>query len=131
MTQFQKVIYSNTIFFNNKDIKFWEIINIDYYESIFPFQDDESLPICFLSSLINVLSIFSSKYFSLNYTSNYYTEEILYEILYTKFVSIEESYNSVLPYFVSSNSIIIKFFIYYNQSQLKNLKLCLICSFTN
>ena len=126
ITQFQKVIYQNTIFLNNDEIQFWKILYVDFYESTFPYQDKETFPICFLSSLVNVLSIFTSNYFTLNHTSDIYTEEILYEILYTKFTSIEESYNTVLPYFVLSNPKIIKYFIHFNQIQLNNLKLCII-----
>ena len=124
--QFQSIIHHNTIFFNNDEITFWKIVNLDFYESIFPFQDIQTFPICFLSSLVNVLSIFTSNYFTLNSTSDIYTEEILYELLYTKFTSIEESYNTILPYFVQSNSKIIKFLANFNQIQLKSLKICII-----
>ena len=125
LTTFQKIIHKNNYFFTGNH-NFWKSINIDFYGSIFPYKDIESLPICLFSSLVNILSIFKSPYFSLNLSSDNYTDEIKYSFSYMKFAAIEESYNSVLPIFFSFNHKLLNIFIDYNDKQLKSLKLEII-----
>ena len=99
--------------------KAWSKVPINYPLET-PFQDSEHFIILISESLVNAYSIVQSSLLTLDYAESIangtksedeYINENYYEILYSSYMSIEETYNNILPVLFNNISDLVSIFI--------------------